>query len=396
MGNGGAFLVAILCIVIFSVVSAAVAKRESDSDENDDEGETVNDTQVVTNAEKSYEYIPTGSGISDDFDSNDVNIQALIRFTTPACCTIYGVHPEYGSYSGSGFFIKKQNTIVIATVAHVVLRATQLGVCYTNTSGESFMTYSSIIGISYHADLALCTFQKSESDTGDVNTLQISPDGCEIGESVLLRGSPMGVDLNSASNGMVKDDDFTDSDYFSDAQNICIQTCATPGNSGGPIINKLGQCVGICSWGFKNYSTFAFGASGHSMSIIFSEIWKTQSDFRGKVFKDVELGTFTNEELLNLVSNKKFNLPITKDDSTQLWIDRTTNNNAYYINKKSHIYTSSDLSIKAERVNLSTGQTKSVKLYLIEEESDTFINQQSSNIFITTKHDSLIRYHSQH
>jgi S1-C subfamily serine protease len=394
--NSGAFmLVAALCVLIFSIVSSAIAKRESDTDENDDEGETVNETQVVTNTEKSYKYIPTESEISDDLASNDANIKGLIEFATCACVTIYGTHDRYESYSGSGFLVNIKDTVVIATVAHVVLGATQLGVYYTNTSGESFMTHSKLIGVSYNADLALCTFNKSESDTGDVNTLSINTESCAIGETVLLMGTPMGVERNSSSIGRVKDNDFTDSDGFSDAKNICIQTCATPGNSGGPIINKFGQCVGICSWGFKNYSTFAFGASGHSMSIIFADIWKTRSDFIGKVFKDVDLGTFTNEELLNLVFNKKFNLPITKGDSTQLWIDRTRKNIAYYINKKSHIYTSSNLSIKAEQVNLSTGKTNTVTLFLIDEQSETSTNQQSSNISTTSKYDSLIRYHSQ-
>ncbi|MCH9704827.1 MAG: Do family serine endopeptidase [Proteobacteria bacterium] len=138
--------------------------------------------------------------------------------------------------AGSGFIVSTDGYVL--TNAHVVKDADELVVTLSDNSEYS----AKIVGSDEKTDIALL---KIESDDpfpvvkiGDSETLQ-------VGESVLAIGSPYGLD-QSVTSGIISalgrrlpSEDFVP----------FIQTDAAvnPGNSGGPLLNKLGEVIGINS-----------------------------------------------------------------------------------------------------------------------------------------------------
>jgi S1-C subfamily serine protease len=152
---------------------------------------------------------------------------------------------------GSGFVIDKQGDIV--TNYHVIQGATSIEVLFSN----DVTTKATVVGTDISTDLAVLRVKISPSALtplafGDSSAL-------EVGDSVVAIGNPFGLD-RTVTSGIVsaiynpgEGSTATQNNYPVISQNSvqipAIQTDAAinHGNSGGPLMNTLGQVIGVNS-----------------------------------------------------------------------------------------------------------------------------------------------------
>ncbi|MBP9997611.1 MAG: trypsin-like peptidase domain-containing protein [Bacteroidales bacterium] len=147
--------------------------------------------------------------------------------------------PQERQGSGSGVIIRPDGYIV--TNNHVVAGATTIEVTLNNNK-----TYEAkVIGTDPATDVALI---KVEAD--GLPTLQLADsDKLRLGEWVLAIGSPLGEELRSTiTAGIVSAKGRSMPNYkgeFKIESFIQTDAAVNPGNSGGALVNKEGQLVGI-------------------------------------------------------------------------------------------------------------------------------------------------------
>jgi S1-C subfamily serine protease len=149
-----------------------------------------------------------------------------------ASVTIY-VYDKYGNQLslGSGFFVKSN---LIATNFHVV-EGGKLFKIVSNSDKEKYK--ASVFRIDDTHDLALLEIDESP----DLKPLKIQSDYPEQGSDIFVMGSPAGYP-GTISKGIVSAlRKFEPYNYSL----IQIDAAISPGSSGGPVVNKKGEVIGI-------------------------------------------------------------------------------------------------------------------------------------------------------
>jgi S1-C subfamily serine protease len=142
---------------------------------------------------------------------------------------------EAALLGGTGFLIDPKGFIV--TNAHVVNNASH--VIVQNNKGQEFKT--KIIYINPGLDLAFLKIMDSDYKAPAVIPYGISKNNIELGEAIFTLGYPRdeivyGEGYLSARTG-----------YRGDTLACQISVAANPGNSGGPVLDKNGEVIGILS-----------------------------------------------------------------------------------------------------------------------------------------------------
>ena len=211
-----------------------------------------------------YRTLQKGSGnllrpVQDIFPSNNTN-QTLTLSTTdvetsitqsvqkvgPAVVTVVGTIPGQDTLfgptgdqlvSGTGFFITDQGYIL--TNNHVVEGTKEVKIVLSDGTEQT----ATIVGTDIYSDIAVL---KTDGNVPAVAKLGNS-DVLQPGESVIAIGSPLGNFKNTVTVGVVsatgRSIDTGNNYQIEDL----IQTDAAinHGNSGGPLVNLVGEVVGI-------------------------------------------------------------------------------------------------------------------------------------------------------
>ena len=171
--------------------------------------------------------------------------------------------------SGSGVIIRPDGYIV--TNNHVVQNATKVEVTLNNNK-----TYEAkIVGTDPATDVALIKI-----DATDLPTIEFyDSDKLRLGEWVLAIGSPLGEELRSTiTAGIVSAKGRQMPNYTGEFKiESFIQTDAAvnPGNSGGALVNKAGQLVGINTAIVSttgSYAGYSFAVPSNIVSKIVSDL----------------------------------------------------------------------------------------------------------------------------
>ena len=154
------------------------------------------------------------------------DFSGIIENAAPAVVTI-----KTDISQGTGFLISKDGYLI--TNYHVITDAKQAGIF----TYDKEMHQTWLVGINTKLDLALLKIE------GNYETLNLgNSNDVEVGEKVIAIGNPLGLQF-SVSQGIVSAVHRTGENGL----DAYIQTDAAlnPGNSGGPLINKEGDVIGI-------------------------------------------------------------------------------------------------------------------------------------------------------
>jgi putative serine protease PepD len=146
---------------------------------------------------------------------------------------------------GSGFVIDKSGHIL--TNAHVVLGASKVQVAFGNSAGTGRTYNATVLGLDRSTDVAVL---KVDAPAQALTPLALGDSAAvQVGDPVVAIGNPLG-ETRTATTGIVS---AVNRDIGSLQGNVqirgAIQTDAAinHGNSGGPLLNDLGQVIGITS-----------------------------------------------------------------------------------------------------------------------------------------------------
>lgn len=137
---------------------------------------------------------------------------------------------------GSGFVISKDGLAV--TNNHVVTGATKIAV---RVPGKTDPVPAKVLGASECADLAVI-----DLDGGGYDTLEWAKAAPGIGDEVQAVGYPLGVREITLKPGVVEKVKGPEATDWAAVGGVMQHSAEIkPGNSGGPLVNKSGQVVGV-------------------------------------------------------------------------------------------------------------------------------------------------------
>ncbi len=180
--------------------------------------------------------------------------------------TITPVKPTFkADFSATGFLIDGNGFIV--TNAHVINNANNLIV--ENKKGVQF--YTTTVYVDKTTDLAILTIIDSSFKKITTLPYSIRKSSAELGEQIFTLGYPReevvyGEGYLSAKSG-----------YSGDTTSYQISISVNPGNSGGPVINKNGEVIGIISSKETNADGVVFAIKSKNIYAALDEINKTES-----------------------------------------------------------------------------------------------------------------------
>ncbi len=134
---------------------------------------------------------------------------------------------------GSGFFIGPDRVV---TNRHVIDNAYKAEV---HSFNGTVYQVKGVIAVDAEADIALL---RIDAPAGQVRPLLLDRTSPQEGESVVVIGNPLGLE-GSVSNGIVS----AVRDIPTFGRIIQITAPISPGSSGSPVVNMLGQVIGVAT-----------------------------------------------------------------------------------------------------------------------------------------------------
>lgn len=143
------------------------------------------------------------------------------------------VIPENPKFGGTGFLIDGRGYVV--TNAHVIERMKNIYV--ENNKGEYFR--ASLVGADLNSDLAVLKISDTAFKTMPNLPYSIKKSNAELGEQIFTLGYPRNEIVYGQGYVSAKSGDQGDSTAYQ------LSVSVNPGNSGGPVLNKNGEIIGI-------------------------------------------------------------------------------------------------------------------------------------------------------
>jgi len=103
------------------------------------------------------------------------------------------------------------------------------------------------------------------------------------GDECYVVGNPAGIDEDSISSGCVRDPNYCETNGFQITNTMFINAPGIGGNSGGPIVNKNGDVIGIYTFGRTNQECFG-GGSNQSVLASTLPVLKQNTDNKSKLY----------------------------------------------------------------------------------------------------------------
>jgi len=168
------------------------------------------------------------------------------------------VRVETGSSTGSGFFVAPDTVL---TNVHVVSNASSVTIRRPNGT-----TVAALVA-SMSSDIDVAVLKVFPPDQTQAVLPLGSVTRVRSGQEVVALGSPLGVLQNTVTRGIVS--------AIRDIGGVTlIQTDAAlnPGNSGGPLLNRDGQVIGITTMGIATQQGLAFAvAIDHAQALLLGQ-----------------------------------------------------------------------------------------------------------------------------
>lgn len=224
---------------------------------------TITLASVYSNHKEKVTITPLVKNKLDQFENKLNQIENKLNTAT---ITTQTPKPKFEAhFSATGFLIDGNGFIV--TNAHVVNNAKNLIV--ENKKGEQYITIP--IYVNKLTDLAILKI--TDTSFKKINSLpySIRKTTAELGDQIFTLGYPReeivyGEGYLSAKSG-----------YSGDTASYQLSISVNPGNSGGPVINKNGEVIGIISSKETNADGVVFAIKSKNIYTALDEIKKDQS-----------------------------------------------------------------------------------------------------------------------
>jgi len=167
-----------------------------------------------------------------------VSLPSIIKRIKPSVVIVFA-YDNKGEFLklGSGFFISQSGDII--TNYHVFEGA---GSAEVRTSDGKTYPITHIVAVDEQNDIIRLSV---DIPSKNVLPLSLSKTTPEIGERIIVYGSPLGLE-NSVSDGIVS----SVRKIFDYDKIIQITASISPGSSGSPVLNMKGEVVGIATFQF--------------------------------------------------------------------------------------------------------------------------------------------------
>jgi S1-C subfamily serine protease len=168
---------------------------------------------------------------------------------------------EAGFGVGSGVVVNENGDIL--TALHVVVDATEIEVAFTDGTRAT----ATVVGADPDNDIAV--LQASQPPEVIVPAVLGSASAMNVGDVAYAVGNPLGL-AGSMSAGVISgfDRSFTVSKTNQRLQGLIqFDAAVNPGNSGGPLLNRAGQVVGVVTALANPNETNSFSGIGFAVPI---------------------------------------------------------------------------------------------------------------------------------
>jgi S1-C subfamily serine protease/Tfp pilus assembly protein PilF len=164
------------------------------------------------------------------------NLPSLIKRIKPSTVIIF-TYDDKGEFLklGSGFFISQNGDVI--TNYHVIQGASSAEI---KTADEKTYPITYILAGDEQNDLIRLSVNIPSQDVYPLSLSQTIP---EVGERIIVYGSPLGLE-NTVSDGIVS----AIRDIPDYGRIIQITAPISPGSSGSPVLNLQGEVIGIASF----------------------------------------------------------------------------------------------------------------------------------------------------
>lgn len=218
----------------------------------------------------------------------------------------------YGNsiYSGTGFFISSDGWL--ATVAHNLISNSR-----TDTADEVYVTVTNMNGELGKHRFIRCT-EFYVDGAGDIGIVRVpgitnqtymrfrSTDDVKPGERAFMMGDPMGADMQSMSEGIVRDPHYTDPYGEAVTDNILVDTVGYGGNSGSPIVDADGYAIGLYSFGYSGTDALGGGPNHSVIETVLDWMMNNRSNYVVKRYIGIGWSVFSASKFLQLFSNSSY------------------------------------------------------------------------------------------
>lgn len=149
---------------------------------------------------------------------------------------------------GSGFIISSDGTII--TNSHVIKDSTEVEVVFeSNKSTKATVIRKGTVPLDIAIlKIPMVNFEYSKSDNLQLNNydyLQLGDSNdCKEGEEVIAIGAPLALS-QTITKGIISNCNRSLKDELQNINYIQTDASISPGNSGGPLINKQGEVIGM-------------------------------------------------------------------------------------------------------------------------------------------------------
>ena len=241
---------------------------------------------------------PTGPrgniGATGPMGPSNIPSDILSKLQNATSQISFRLGPDNSRYSGSGFYYYDTNADLVngyfITAAHCVMEITN-NVYYKTTAAyiQNPITTKWItvnvnnIYVDGVADIALIRTGIDFTNYPQY-CLKLNTGIVNAGDECYVVGNPGGIDEDSISSGCVRDPNYCDPDGYQVTNSIYINAPGIGGNSGGPIVNKNGDVIGIYTFGLGEGLECYGGGSNQSVLSSTLPVLKQNTDNKSKLY----------------------------------------------------------------------------------------------------------------
>jgi len=135
--------------------------------------------------------------------------------------------------------------------------------------------------------------------------LQLSNNVSKQGDACFIVGNPLSIDDDSTAIGYIRDPHYCEPSGYQMTDTLFVSSPGLGGCSGGPIINELGELIGIYTFGLNEHECFGGGSNKDTLKNSLT-VLKQRKNHTDKLFLGIRWAVPSPFELFKYYSNDEF------------------------------------------------------------------------------------------